>query len=103
MIYVIKHDLWMESALMIDLDTIKLYLNKPCKFRMRNGALVYGVLWSETLGPDVQYFFASLYDYKKYKAALQVGDLARCESLRTPVNLESFASGSIISDSIEAA
>lgn len=45
---------------------IKDFLNKPCKFRLRSGKDVYGVVWQKSNGTEQEYFFASTGEYRRF-------------------------------------
>lgn len=36
------------------------YNNKPCRFKMRSGKEVFGVIWEKSSGSFAKYYFASL-------------------------------------------
>lgn len=46
---------------------VSLFLDKPCKFRLRSGKEVYGVIWREHSAGVSQLLFASSGDYLRIK------------------------------------
>ena len=40
------------------------YFNKPCRFRLKSGKEVFGVIWPDAAGAN--YYFASSKDYNEY-------------------------------------
>ena len=47
---------------------VSLFLHKPCKFRLRSGKEVYGVIWREQNSHPNEVMFASSGDYFRLKA-----------------------------------
>ncbi|MGD1848888.1 MAG: hypothetical protein ACFB10_26140 [Salibacteraceae bacterium] len=62
---------------------IRPYYQKHCRFRMRSGKVVYGVIWSDVH----QHYFASHREFEAYQSAIQNRDKATCQRLRFPVDL----------------
>ena len=56
----------------------------PCKFKMRGGKEVFGVIW----GNDFEHYFSSTAERMRYKTAEQMNDISACERLKTQVELE---------------
>ena len=47
---------------------VSLFLHKPCKFRLRSGKEVYGVIWRELDNRPNEVMFVSSGDYYRWKA-----------------------------------
>ena len=45
-----------------------MFLDKPCKFRLRSGKEVYGVIWREQHNHPNEVMFASSGDYHRWQA-----------------------------------
>lgn len=58
------------------------YFNKPCRFRLKSGKEVFGVIWPEAGGSN--HFFASSQDYYEYVKNKQ----GTANIIKYPVNLE---------------
>ena len=43
------------------------YEHKPCKFVLRSGKQIFGIVWSEKQNDDIKYFFSSAMEYMKTK------------------------------------
>ena len=67
----------------MDDTSLKSYYNKPCKFKLRSGKDVYGVVWKDGSEYSKNYYFSSSEDYN-----LITKRGVESESLRTPVNLD---------------
>ena len=46
-------------------NEISHFLEKPCKFKLKGGKEVYGVIWKEN--SDDELYFTSSYEYQQYK------------------------------------
>ncbi|MFQ5334868.1 MAG: hypothetical protein ACE5DN_02220 [Flavobacteriales bacterium] len=42
------------------------FYNKPCRFRLKSGKEVFGVIWEDIVNGNKEYFFASSGDYQAY-------------------------------------
>ena len=49
----------------MDLSRIRPYAHKHCRFKLRNGKEVYGVIWEVELAESRRLFFASVRDYER--------------------------------------
>jgi hypothetical protein len=68
------------------------YGEQPCKFRLRSGKEVFGVIW-ETMKQDrVVHYFASAVERMRYKKAEANNDIEACRNLITEVNIEEIVS-----------
>ena len=60
----------------------------PCKFKLRGGREVFGVIWENSYGNELVHFFSTTAERVRYKMAEQRNDRLACERLKTPVVLE---------------
>ncbi|MBI4930943.1 MAG: hypothetical protein HY841_09290 [Bacteroidetes bacterium] len=60
----------------------------PCKFKLRGGREVFGVIWENSYGNEWVHFFSTAAERMRYKIAERVNDRITCERLKTPVELE---------------
>ncbi|HEY4799447.1 MAG TPA: hypothetical protein VII99_10265 [Bacteroidia bacterium] len=60
----------------------------PCKFKLRGGKEVFGVIWENNYGNHMMHFFSTAAERIRYKIAERVNDRLTCERLKTPVELE---------------
>jgi len=67
---------------------IATYFDKYCRFKLRSGKEVYGVIWENAQGEMVEHYFASAVERDKFKHAEQVNDIDTCEKIKTPVNID---------------
>jgi hypothetical protein len=44
------------------------YKEQPCRFKLKSGKEVYGVIWEEKHDDEVEYLFASSSAHNNYKA-----------------------------------
>jgi hypothetical protein len=65
---------------------IQEYFDRHCKFKLRGGKEVYGVIWEVNNGLYSEHFFASVYDHQTYQKAKRSGDID--ENLYSKVNIE---------------
>ena len=72
------------------MDSIQLsnYIDKYCRFKLRSGKEVYGVIWQNAEGNKVIHYFASAVGRLKYKRAEQQHDNKTCEELKVQVDIE---------------
>lgn len=49
----------------MDLARIQPYAHKHCRFKLRSGKEVYGVIWDVEVGGGRKLFFASVRDYER--------------------------------------
>lgn len=54
------------------------FLNKPCRFKLKNGREVFGIIWRTGNNGNSEYFFSTLAEYNKYKKALSQMDQETC-------------------------
>ena len=65
------------------------YLTQECRFRLKGGKEIYGVIWGEENNREpFQYFFASAYEHRLYLQAKANDEAEICRSIRYPVNPE---------------
>ena len=60
----------------------------PCKFKMRGGREIFGVIWENNYGNELMHFFSTTAERMRYKLAEQRNDRLACDRLKTPVELE---------------
>jgi hypothetical protein len=60
----------------------------PCKFKLRGGREIFGVIWENTYGNELIHFFSTTAERMRYKIAEQRNDRLALERLKTPVELE---------------
>lgn len=49
----------------MELSRIRPFANKHCKFKLRSGKEVFGVIWEVDNGSTKRLFFSSIHDYEK--------------------------------------
>ena len=49
----------------MDLSRIQPYAHKHCRFKLRSGKEVFGVIWDVEVAGDRKLFFASVRDYER--------------------------------------
>ena len=64
------------------------YNDTLCKFKLKGGKEIFGVIWENNYGNELFHFFSTAADRMRYKAAEQLNDQSACERLKTPVELE---------------
>lgn len=64
------------------------FIDKYCRFKLRSGKEVYGVIWKNAEGNKVMHYFASAVERIRYKKAEQQHDDLTCEKIKVPVNIE---------------
>ena len=62
----------------------KYYEKKPCKFILRSGKEVFGVVWEEDQANSTKYFFSSAVQYMKAK----IKSSAELKQLAYPITLD---------------
>lgn len=75
------------------------FLNRPCKFRLKSGKLVYGVLWSVLIGEEMSYFFSTKGQYERMKS-ISGNSMGYILEMGTPVNLNDFISAEQLSEAV---
>ncbi|MBL4623612.1 MAG: hypothetical protein JKY42_00455 [Flavobacteriales bacterium] len=75
----------------MDDTSLKLYYNKPCKFKLRSGKNVYGVVWKDDAEYSESYYFSSSEDYNLIKKRGGMDP-----SLKTPVNLDDIVAAEML-------
>lgn len=64
------------------------YNDTLCKFKLRGGKEVFGVIWENKYGNKLMYFFATAAERIRYKIAEKINDRSTCEKLKTTVEIE---------------
>ncbi len=60
----------------------------PCKFKLRGGREIFGVIWENSYGNNLMHFFSTTAERMRYKIAEQRNDRLALDRLKTPVELE---------------
>lgn len=68
------------------------YGEQPCKFRLRSGKEVFGVIWETMKQDTVVHYFASAVERMRYKKAEANNDVEACKNLITEVNIDEIVS-----------
>lgn len=80
----------------MDLSRIRPYAHKHCRFKLRSGKLVYGVIWEVEVAGQDRIYFASVRDYERLQhstTAVQVIPMQPEEIMAVElVAMESLAS-----------
>jgi len=67
---------------------ISSYFQKQCRFRLKDGKEVYGVIWEDTDGSNTRHYFASVNEHRLYQEAKSENDQITLAQLkRIAVNL----------------
>ena len=64
------------------------YNDTPCKFKLRGGKEVFGVVWENSYGNRLMHYFSTAGERMRYKIAERINDRITCDRLKTPVQLE---------------
>lgn len=64
------------------------YNDTLCKFKLRGGKEVFGIIWENSYGNELIHFFSTAAERMRYKIAEQLNDRLTCERLKTQVELE---------------
>jgi hypothetical protein len=72
----------------MDPSQLSNFIDKYCRFKLRSGKEVYGVIWKNSVGNQVIHYFASAVERSRYKKAELLHDDATCEKIKVPVNIE---------------
>ncbi len=51
----------------MDITHIRGYTNKHCRFKLKSGKEVYGVVWEVETGEACRLYFASVRDYERFQ------------------------------------
>lgn len=51
------------------IEELSAFFRKNCRFRLKNGREVYGVIWEDSSNAQREYFFASASDHHRYEIA----------------------------------
>ncbi|MCB0793106.1 MAG: hypothetical protein KDB88_00085 [Flavobacteriales bacterium] len=52
----------------MDNSTIRDFYNKHCRFKLRSGKEVFGVVWEVETGAGSRVYFASVRDYERFQS-----------------------------------
>ena len=72
------------------------YYNKPCRFKLKSGKEVFGVIWKGNNGSKGEHYFASSGEYMLFKKAERENDVKTCEKIKSIVDVEEFVSAEYI-------
>lgn len=75
----------------MDSTYLKKYYNKPCKFRLKSGKVVYGVVWADEKERSNKFYFSSAEDYNLIKSRRE-----KHSALKTLVNLDDIISAEML-------
>lgn len=64
------------------------FINRYCRFKLRSGKEVFGIIWENAEGNKVIHYFASALERKRIAEAEMVNDLKTVEQHRVKVNIE---------------
>lgn len=70
-----------------------LYYDKPCKFKLRGGKEVYGVIWKDRTPIGEEHFFASSEDYHSIQAT---PDKFIAQQLKVPINIDDVVAAEML-------
>ena len=73
----------------MDLELTKL-IDKHCRFRLKNGNDVYGVLWTTSLTDQAELYFATGKQYATILEAKLLGNFCDLEKFKYPIQLDNF-------------
>ncbi len=61
------------------------YYNKPCRFKLKSGKEVFGVIWEDIVNGNKEYFFASS---SEYQAFIKSGNLLNPTPKLRPIKMD---------------
>lgn len=47
---------------------VRSFLNQHCRFKLRSGKIVYGVIWAEPSGQGKEYYFSTVSEHQRLNA-----------------------------------
>ncbi len=56
---------------MMKIEELSAFFRKNCRFRLKNGREVYGVIWKDANGVGAECYFASAHDHRLYELAMR--------------------------------
>ena len=68
------------------------YNEQHCKFRLKSGKEVFGIIWETMKQDTVVHYFSSAVARIRYKNAEALNDVETCKNLVTEVNIEEIIS-----------
>jgi hypothetical protein len=63
------------------------YNDTLCKFTLKGGKKVFGIIWENEYGNELIYFFSTAAERVRFKTAEKINDFRACERLITRVQL----------------
>ncbi len=67
---------------------IQTFFEKHCKFKLRSGKEIFGVIWEVENGRSKEHYFASIFNHRLYKKAQRNNEYVEVERLMYTVNLD---------------
>ena len=62
--------------------------DKPCRFKLKGGKEIFGIIWENNIGKHPVHYFSSTADRMRYKFPETVNSRISFEKVFTPVHLE---------------
>lgn len=75
----------------LDTALLSKYYEKPCRFKLRSGKEVFGVVWKEVRGGNTKHYFSSSENFKKI-----IHGEASSDELKTMVEAEDFIAAEML-------
>jgi hypothetical protein len=81
------------------MDPVQLskFIDRYCRFKLRSGKEIYGVIWRNREGNQVKHYFASAVERLRYKKAELQHDIATCEKIKVPVDIDEIVNAEPLS------
>ena len=73
------------------------YKEQHCKFRLRSGKEVYGVIWEKCINDRREYYFASSSAHKIYTECEQKTIVSKYKDIVSSVSLEDVVKAEVLS------
>ncbi|MCB0431057.1 MAG: hypothetical protein H6585_10780 [Flavobacteriales bacterium] len=75
------------------------YMYRVCRFKLKSGKEVYGVIWEDkNLRGEREYFFSSPGDFRHYLRSRPVKGTAALEELRYRLDLSELVGGEVLEE-----
>ena len=72
------------------------FYDKPCRFILKSGKEVFGVIWENNKGLKKEHYFASAGEYTLFKKAERENDLETCKRIISRVDVDELVSAEYI-------
>jgi hypothetical protein len=69
------------------IEELSAFFRKNCRFRLKNGREVYGVIWTDDSKAQREYYFASASDHRLYEIAKSNNETQMHQMLKHPVDI----------------